>query len=106
MIETPEAQCIGTHQFLYSIIPHGADPLPAWQQAWAFQTDMQAIQPPSIVGSDLLPTESLASVDNALFVLSAIKEAADGDGLIVRGYNAGEQTEPVMLTLGLPFTEA
>ncbi len=106
IIETPEAQCIGAHQFLYSIIPHGADPLPAWRQAWALQTDLQAIQPPGAAGGDLPPTGSLASVDNTLFVLSAIKEAASGGGLIVRGYNVGEQAEPVTLTLGLPFTQA
>jgi mannosylglycerate hydrolase len=106
IIETPEAQCIGAFQFLYSIIPHTADPLPAWRQAWAFQADFRAVQPASIEGGSLPATDGVASVDNTLFVLSAIKEAASGDGLIVRGYNVGEHTEQVTLTLGLPFGEA
>jgi mannosylglycerate hydrolase len=107
IIETPEAQCIGAYQFLYSILPHAADPLPAWQQAWAFQTDFQAVQPSGLGAGGSLPvTGSIASVDNTLFVLSAVKEAAGGNGLIVRGCNIGEHSEQVTLTLGLPFAEA
>jgi alpha-mannosidase len=102
-IETPEAQCWGEHHFAYSLIPHGRDPLPAWQQAWAFQTPLRAVAAGESHSGPLPLAGSLVSVDNPAFVLSAVKMASNGRDLIVRGYNISEATEKVSLQLGMPF---
>ncbi len=104
-IAVPGAQCAGDHEFAYSLIPHEADPLPAWQQGWAFQTPVHV----RIAGGEAghLPLRaSLAEVDNPLFVLSAVKTSADGEGLIVRGYNISSQEQPVTLRTAFPVNTA
>lgn len=104
-IEIPNAQCLGEHTFEYSVIPHGADPLPAWQEAWGYQSPLAAML--TDVGTGQLPLHnSLVTLDNPAFILSAVKTSADGEGLIVRGYNIGEEMETVTLALGVPFAHA
>ncbi|GAB4478338.1 MAG: alpha-mannosidase [Anaerolineae bacterium] len=104
-IAVPGAQCAGDHEFAYSLIPHEADPLPAWQQGWAFQTPVHVRMAGGENGQ--LPLRaSLAEVDNPSFVLSAVKTSADGEGLIVRGYNISEDNQPVTLRTVTPFTTA
>jgi mannosylglycerate hydrolase len=105
-IETPEAQCWGEHRFAYSLIPHGQDPWPAWQQAWAFQTPLRAVAIRGSHSGPLPPAGSLVSVDNPAFVVSTVKMASNGRELIVRGYNISEATEKVSLRLDIPFTSA
>ncbi len=104
-IETPAAQCPGEYTFTYSIIPHDADPLPAWQQAWAFQTSLRAEAVGVQKGSLPLST-SLVSIDNPRFILSTVKTSTDGKGMIVRGYSVSPDTETVSLDLGYPFSRA
>jgi mannosylglycerate hydrolase len=103
-VAAPAAQVHGGHDFSYSIIPHGPDPLPAWRAAWAFQTPLRAVTPggtPSV--PTLPPSGGLVAVDNPAFVLSAVKRGEDGAGIVVRGYNLGPDVEPVTLHFGLPF---
>ncbi len=100
-IEAPGAQCPGDYTFHYSIIPHGADPLPAWHAAWAYQTPLHALVT-GIHRGTLPPVAGLVAADNPAFVLSAVITAADGAGLIVRGYNISEEPVSVTLTLGVP----
>jgi alpha-mannosidase len=104
-VETPEAQCPGEHVFSYSLIPHGIDPLPAWQEAWSFQAPMRCVVT-TIHAGPLACSGSLAAVDNPSFVLSAVKMAEDSKGLVVRGYNISHTTERVVLRTGLPFAYA
>lgn len=106
-IEVPGAQCIREFDFDYSLIPHGADPLPAWRQAWSFQTPLRAelVVGKSKVRRSHPPLASLADVDNPCFVVSAVKEGRDGSGLIVRGYNISQQAEPVRLHVGVEFDQ-
>ena len=104
-IETPLAQCLGEHTLAYSIIPHAADPLPAWQQAWAFQSPLRVVVT-NVHRGVLSPTGSLIAADNPAFVLSAVKMAEDGRGLIVRGYSIGQAVEEVTVRTGMRFTHA
>ncbi len=104
-VETPEAQCLGEHTFQYSLIPHSADPLPAWQQAWGLQTSLAALVTDVHAGL-LAPCASLAEVDNPAFVLSAVKEAVDGKGMIVRGYNVSGEPQQVMIRTDTGFSTA
>ena len=103
-IPTPAAQCHGEHHFVYSVIPHGKDPLPAWQAAWATQTDLQA-RTTGIHRGPLPPTGSLVYADNPQFVVSAVKAPEHGSGLIIRGYSLSDEPEEVTLHPGYPFDQ-
>lgn len=104
-VETPLAQCPGEHTLAYSIIPHAADPLRAWWEAWAFQSPLRAVVTTFHRGV-LPPMGSLIAADNPAFVLSAVKMAEDGRGLIVRGYSVSGAPEEVTLRTGIRFTHA
>ncbi len=104
-VETPLAQCSGEHTLAYSIIPHAADPLPAWWEAWAFQSPLRAVVTTFHRGV-LPPMGSLIATDNPAFVMSTVKMAEDRRGLIVRGYSVSETPEEVTLRTGLRFTHA
>jgi alpha-mannosidase len=104
-VQTPEAQCRGNYRFAYSLTPHGQDLLPAWQQAWTFQTALRGMLTSGHPG--ILPaSHSLVTVDSSAFVLSAIKIAANGEGLIVRGYSISDKPQQVRLKLGFPAARA
>jgi alpha-mannosidase len=95
-IETPGGQVLGKWIYDYSIIPHRGTWHEAYQQAYAFETSLRAI------GTDLhlgeIPSQgAFISHSPAEFVISAVKEAEDGTGWIVRGYNISSET--IELTL-------
>ncbi|MFQ5854042.1 MAG: alpha-mannosidase [Anaerolineae bacterium] len=91
-LATPEAQCLGKNTFEYSLIPHAGDWQTAFAQAHAFNAPFQAVT--TGVSTGPLPsTSTLLEVEPASFVVTAVKTAEAGDGVIVRGYNIG--TEPV-----------
>jgi len=112
-LETPSAQMIGEWEFDYSIIvgrtlaPHASASVanPPYQQAWNFESPLRA------VGTDIhagpLPANgSFIHVDSASFVVSAVKEAEDGKGWIVRGYNISDEEIPVTFTPWRRFAKA
>ncbi len=104
-VEAPDAQCSGEHTFAYSIIPHDNDPIPAWYQAWAFQCPLK-VATTTIHAGPLPTTASLVNVDNPAFVLSSVKEANDGNGVIVRGYSISQDVQTVTLSSSMGFTTA
>ena len=85
-LETPGAQMPGTWAFDYSIIPHAGSWQKAFAQAYAFETPMR-LACTSLHGGTLPVSGSFVKVEPATFVISAIKQSEDGDGLLVRGYN-------------------
>ncbi len=97
----PAAQGLRQHQMHYSIIPHGSDPLPAWHQAWAFQTPLRTVTTSRHSGT-LPTTDGFVTCHTPGFVLSAVKPAAQGEGLIVRGYNLYQERVPVTLSVSAP----
>jgi mannosylglycerate hydrolase len=89
-LETPDAQMIGEWEFDYSIIV-GRDSIPSYQQAWAFEAPMR-VAGTSLHGAILPDHGSFMDAVPAEFVISAIKQAEDDSGWIVRGYNvSGEE---------------
>jgi alpha-mannosidase len=84
-METPEAQCIGEWEFDYSIIV-GQDSISSYQQAWAFEAPLR-LATTGIHAGSLPPSGSFVTVTPDEFVVSAVKQAEDGKGWIVRGYN-------------------
>ena len=92
-LPTPGAQCPGTHVFEYSIIPHAG----SWQEAGVMDLAHQFAVPPLVFGlgeggRPAGDARSLVQVDRGEIVLSALKKAENGDGCIVRLWNASGET--------------
>jgi mannosylglycerate hydrolase len=105
-LETPAAQMIGKWAFEYSICPHAGQPNAQPRElAYAFETPLRAVCTSSHQGSlpakgSFLGVHSVSEVEGgggAEFVVSTVKQADDGNGWVVRGYNAGR--EPLKVTL-------
>jgi len=85
----PEAQCLGTHTFSYSLLPYGGawqDIVPAARQAHLPLRALTASQ-----ASGPLPSSaSFFTVDAPGVQVSALKGAEDGDGIVLRLFNVGD----------------
>jgi len=81
----------GKSIFEYSIIPHKGNWKEAYQQVYAFETHFRAIATDLHAGE--LPDEgSFIFHTPAEFVISAVKESENGEGVVVRGYNISTDT--------------
>lgn len=104
-LETPEAQCMGEHIFEYALVPHAG----AWQnvfgQAHAFNVPLRAVRTENHTGS-LPPEQSLLILEGDGLVLSAVKAAEAGDGLIIRFYNIMDEPVTARLRLSVPAKAA
>ena len=94
----------GEWEFDYSIIP-GNDPLRTYQEAWSFNSPLRAVAA-DIHPGNLPSSGTFLRISDPSFVISAIKEAEDGSGLLVRGYNLGAETIPVVFTPWQVFKNA
>jgi len=103
--EIPGAQCLGEFEFHYSIIPHGPELRTAWTEARNFQTGFQAVATDFHNGV-LAPQGNIVLVDKPEFVLTSVKNAEDGTGIVVRGYNETDAAVRVRLTPGFPSQQA
>jgi len=90
-IETPGGQVQGKSVFGYSIIPHAGGWSEACQQAYAFQTELRAIET-EIHPGEIPAQGSFVSSSPESFNISAIKAAENGKGWLVRGYNISSDT--------------
>jgi alpha-mannosidase len=88
-LPTPEAQCTGTYTFDYALIPHGAAWTEAADQAQAFGAPLRAVVTTAHAGT-LQPTGSFVAVGPESLIVTALKEAEDGSGLVVRFWNTSE----------------
>ena len=91
-LETPGAQMQGEWEFDYSVIVEQSANA-SYQQAWAHGTPMRLAG--TGLHDGLLPIHgSFVDAKPAEFVISAVKQAEDGKGWIVRGYNiSGEELQ-------------
>ncbi len=88
-LETPGAQCPGRHVFEYAIVPHGGGWENAFEEAHRFARPMRSA---TASGSRALPvTASLVETSTPRLVVSAVKMAEDGRGVVVRVYNIGDR---------------
>lgn len=100
-LATPEAQCLGERTCEYALIPHAGDWQVALAQAHAFNVPLRAVVTDVRSGS-LLPTDSRLHLEQASFVITAVKRTEAGDGVIVRGFNVGTAPIDVRLRLNGP----
>ena len=104
----PEADR-GEHRFAYSLLPHDGgwdeltvanayalnDPVIAWPTDRAQSPNPQSPNP-----------QSLISIDCPNVVIETVKQAEDGQGLIVRLYESQRRRGKLTLTTGFPLAKA
>jgi alpha-mannosidase len=83
---TPGAQVSGRWVFAYAVIPHRGDWQAGCHEAYAFAAPLRSLST-GLHGGKLPAGGSFVACSPAEFVLSAVKEAEDGSGWLVRGYN-------------------
>jgi alpha-mannosidase len=90
MERTPEAQCLGHHEFDYALVPHSgnweAEEALVLREAQAFNTPVR-VQVSEQHEGQLLSRSTLVEVEPHTLVVSAIKQSETGQGVIVRIYN-------------------
>lgn len=109
ILPTPEAQMPGTWSFDYALYPFAG----AWaenaarvqQQAAAFNAGIRTL-PAGAQTGPLESTWSFVRLKPAELVLSAIKRAEDGSGLVLRWYNPLDSELIADLTTALDFSRA
>lgn len=131
---TPEAQCPGDQRYELALLPHcgsweavmqsaqryrapiylrrgdeheGYTPYETWpdDEPALHHGDPVYLADPCRSG-ELPPELGLLTLSSDRLVLSAVKRAENGSGLIVRCYNPGPQPEPARLRLFRPVREA
>lgn len=100
-IRAPNAQCLDEYTFAYSLIPHGDDPVPAWELARAYQSPLKAFVAARHPGG-LSPQASLVESLNPSFIVTAVMETSESDAgsLLIRGYSISDTEQQVILRLG------
>lgn len=89
------------HYFTYALYPHAGN----WRQGGTVREAYFVNQPAYCVqGGQPGAADSLARVSAPNVVLETIKQAEDGDGVIVRLYECDNAQTPVTLTWNRPFT--
>jgi mannosylglycerate hydrolase len=95
----------GDLEYRYALYPHSGD----WNEggvleaAYRFKTDVKAIQGVSREG-DLPCVNGFFTIDPAdKIVLAALKRAEDGNGIVMRVWNASERIEKAVITTTLPI---
>lgn len=89
----PLAQCQGDHEFRYAVCPHGG----LWtdgsitKEAQRFTTPLRAVVSSGNKTGKLPKSHSFLELDSDTFVVSALKKAEDGGGLILRGFNPSDR---------------
>lgn len=100
-LPAPGAQELGVHTFEYSIIPHDGDWSTAWQQAHWFGLPMRARW--SGQGDGAIPPAASLVDGGPSFVVSALKWAEDGDGVVARLYNIRDSEQEGAVRFGLAY---
>ena len=97
---------MGKHKFTYSVLPHvGSVGESTVREGYFLNCAPTAIPLGEQVGA--LPEVLCPVVSEAAgFVVETLKQAEDGNGYILRGYEALGDTESVSLRLGLPAASA
>lgn len=121
-VRAPGAQCLGPHTFRLAIRPYAvpAGPGPLYRaaeefsvplQGWAVQTQIgegrtaamqQTHDRTDLDGASSAPASPLGlAVEPAEVVVTAVKTAEDGQGIVVRAFNSADR--PVTAALGARF---
>lgn len=133
-LHTPDAQCQGTHTFELAVAPHEGDwrniyrtahtwarpvyvrrgdetegfvPFQAVpQEKDAYQLFKNTVVNPVDLAGNIESGASLLSVEPEQIVLSAVKRSEDGEMLVVRVFNVGDEAVSANLRLAFPIEAA
>jgi alpha-mannosidase len=102
----PQAD-LGQHRFTYSLLPHAGP----WDEttiaaAYALNDPLIATKGSGREFAIRHSPFAIISVDQPNVVTETVKQAEDGNGIIVRLYESQRQRGPVTLTVGLDLAEA
>jgi alpha-mannosidase len=107
-LATPGAQCSGPHEFRLAFVPRTAAP----SAGEMLRISREFLAPPSVYqtagGDGTLPaSRSFLQIDgSADVVLSACKLSQNGEGIIVRVFNAGGTADAVTISAASPIRRA
>lgn len=103
----PEADQ-GLHRFTYSLLPHRGDWREAQTVRWAYELNVPVLTTPGFMPQmqDQPCTSSFLGTDCSHVVIDTVKPAEDGQGLIVRLYEAHNQRGRGSLTFATPLLSA
>ncbi len=108
---TPEAQCVGQHEFDYALIPHSgtwqSDEAHVLREAQAFNIPVSTRAVVTEQHDGFLPSQAtFVEVEPRSLVVSAVKRSNDGRGLVVRVYNPLSETVTAKIQPGVAFVQA
>jgi len=108
---TPEAQCLGRHEFDYALISHSgtwqSDEACVLREAQAFNIPVHTRTIVTEQHDGSLPSRAtFVEVEPRSLVVSAVKRSNDGRGLIVRVYNPLSETVTAKIQPGVAFVQA
>jgi len=105
--ETPDAQCLGEHTFEYSLYPHTPEEMQDWSSILQ-EVELFTV-PPLVIkrknGQAELESSSLSIQPNRV-LLSALKEADDRSGIVLRLCNPVGSEIDASIHIGQPIQEA
>ncbi len=101
----PGAQCIGSWDFEYSLIPHEGDWVQscAYQEAHAFNLPMPAMQLPAGNPGDLPARYESIRLNHPALQISAFKQCEFEDALILRFFNTTPEAVEAEVRFDFPF---
>lgn len=109
VMRTPGAQCPGLQEFEFAIIPHEGD----WLESGAHTEVENYLLPmmteyisPTEGQEDPISRSSLFEVHPETVKVSAVKNAEEGDGLILRVWNIGREKQSSIIRFGMPVSKA
>jgi alpha-mannosidase len=105
LLPTPMAQMSGLHNFDYAVILSQPQDPQSYQQAYAFNAPLRAVQT-GLHSGPVPPQVSFLDATPPTFLISAIKETEDGSGWLVRGYNSTDKNIQVCLKTWQPVQMA
>ena len=94
----------GEHVFTYSLLPHPGDFREAGVIEQAYDLNVPLLTRDIPAGREGASAQSWFAVDHPGVVIEAVKPAEDGQGVIVRLYEAFGSRRSAALTTTLPFT--
>ena len=108
MEHTPEAQCLGHHQFDYALVPHSgtweSEDALVLREAQIFNTPITTRTAVTERHAGKLPSHaSLVTIEPGELVLSALKQSAKG--IAIRLYNPSGRTVNAKIRPGVAFTQ-
>lgn len=94
----------GRHRFTYSLLPHAGDLGAVIAAGYALNAPLVLRSATGDRPGPLPALHSFVAADDRAFVVETLKRADDGDGFILRGYEALGTHRTVRLAPALPFT--